>query len=100
MTRRGWEHSQKCVTDGQTDGQTDRQTENTICRAAWSQLKKGYIVPGDYLFNSSGTVHRKEIYQISYVVFDKIVQGWFHRTDERFGKNWRNTGQKLYPMSV
>ena len=22
-----------------TDGQTDRQTENTICRAAWSQLK-------------------------------------------------------------
>ena len=38
-----WEHSQKGVTDGQTDrrtdGQTDRQTENTICRAAWSQLK-------------------------------------------------------------
>ena len=26
-------------TDGQTDGQTDRRTENTICRAAWSQLK-------------------------------------------------------------
>ena len=30
-------------TDGRTDGQTDRrtdgQTENTICRAAWSQLK-------------------------------------------------------------
>ena len=23
----------------QTDGQTDRRTENTICRAAWSQLK-------------------------------------------------------------
>ena len=62
--------------------------------------KKGYIVPGDYLFNSSGIVHRKEIYQISYVVFDKIVQGWFQRTDERFGKNWRNTGQKLYPMLV
>ena len=30
-----WEHSQK----GVTDGQTDRRTENTICRAAWSQLK-------------------------------------------------------------
>ena len=29
------EHSQKGVTDGQTDG----QTENTICRAAWLQLK-------------------------------------------------------------
>ena len=26
-------------TDRQTDGRTDRQTENTICRAAWSQLK-------------------------------------------------------------
>ena len=42
-----WEHSQKGVTDGQTDrrtdGQTDRRTdrrtENTIHRAAWSQLK-------------------------------------------------------------
>ena len=37
-----WEHSQKGVTDrrtdGQTDRQTDRQTENTIHRAAWSQL--------------------------------------------------------------
>ena len=35
MMIRWWEHSQKGVTDGQTDG----QTENTICRAAWSQLK-------------------------------------------------------------
>ena len=39
MMIRWWEQSQKGVTDGQTDGQTDRQTENTICRAAWSQLK-------------------------------------------------------------
>ena len=43
MMIRWWKHSQKGVTDGQTDGQTDRrtdgQTENTICRAAWSQLK-------------------------------------------------------------
>ena len=31
MMIRWWEHSQK--------GVTDRQTENTICRAAWSQLK-------------------------------------------------------------
>ena len=42
MMIRWWEHSQKGVTDRQTDGQTDRQTdgqtENTICRAAWSQL--------------------------------------------------------------
>ena len=45
MMIRWWEHGEKGVTDGQTDGrtdrQTDRQTENTICRAAWSQLKIG-----------------------------------------------------------
>ena len=35
MMIRWWEHSQK----GVTDRQTDRQMENTICRAAWSQLK-------------------------------------------------------------
>ena len=35
MMIRWWEHSQKGVTDRQTDG----QTENTIHRAAWSQLK-------------------------------------------------------------
>ena len=48
MIIRWWEHSQKGVTDGRTDGQTDRRTdrqtdrptENTICRAAWSQLKR------------------------------------------------------------
>ena len=36
MMIRWWEHSQKGVTDGETDG----QTENTISRAAWSQLKR------------------------------------------------------------
>ena len=35
MMIRWWEHSQK----GVTDGQTYRRTENTIHRAAWSQLK-------------------------------------------------------------
>ena len=43
MMIRWWEHSQKGVTDrqtdGRTDGRTDGQMENTICRAAWSQLK-------------------------------------------------------------
>ena len=43
MMIRWWEHGEKGVTDrrtdGRTDGRTDRQTENTICRAAWSQLK-------------------------------------------------------------
>ena len=39
MMIRWWEHGEKGVTDRRTDGRTDRQTENTICRAAWSQLK-------------------------------------------------------------
>ena len=39
MMIRWWEHSQKGGTDRQTDRRTDGQTENTICRAAWSQLK-------------------------------------------------------------
>ena len=45
-----WEHSQKGVTDRRKDRQTDGQTENTIHRAAWSQVKKptnvaeGYVV--------------------------------------------------------
>ena len=43
MMIRWWEHSEKGVTDRQTDrqtdGQTDGRTENTIHRAAWSQLK-------------------------------------------------------------
>ena len=37
----------------QTDRQTDGQTENTICRAAWSQLKRGsscaFPVPEDII---------------------------------------------------
>ena len=47
MMIRWWELSQKGVTDGRmdrqtdgrSDGRTDRWTENTIHRAAWSQLK-------------------------------------------------------------
>ena len=45
MTIRWWEHSQKGVTDRQTDGRTDRRTENTIHRAAWSQLKIQEVRP-------------------------------------------------------
>ena len=44
MMMRWWEHSQKGVTDG--------QTENTICRAAWSQLK--------ITFNITGTSPRRQ----------------------------------------
>ena len=36
MMIRWWEHGEKGVTERRTDG----RTENTICRAAWSQLKK------------------------------------------------------------
>ena len=48
-----WEHSQKGVTDRQTDRQTDGQTENTICRAAWSQLK----MIGHLFYATSSFVH-------------------------------------------
>ena len=55
MMIRWWEHGEKGVTDGQTDGhrQTDRQTENTICRAAWSQLK----TIGHLFYATSSLVH-------------------------------------------
>ena len=57
MMIRWWEHSQKGVTDRQTDRRTDRQTdgqtENTICRAAWSQLK----TIGHFFYAASSFVH-------------------------------------------
>ena len=53
MMIRWWEHSQKGVTDRRTDGRTDRQTENTICRAAWSQLK----IIGHLFYATSSFVH-------------------------------------------
>ena len=52
-----WEHGEKGVTDRRTDRQTDRQTdgrtENTICRAAWSQLK----TIGHLFYATSSFVH-------------------------------------------
>ena len=45
MLIRWWEHSQKGVTDG--------QKENTICRAAWSQLK----TIGHLFYATSSFVH-------------------------------------------
>ena len=53
MMIRWWEHSQKGGTDGRTDGQTDRRTENTICRAAWSQLK----TIGHLYYATSSSMH-------------------------------------------
>ena len=49
MMIRWWEHGEKGVTDRQTDG----QTENTICRAAWSQLK----TIGHLFYVASSFVH-------------------------------------------
>ena len=48
MMMRWWEHGEKGVTDRQTDRRTDRRTENTICRAAWSQLKINNSKPKDW----------------------------------------------------
>ena len=45
-------------TDRQTDRRTDRQTENTICRAAWSQLKSV-----DYTSVRSSDIHLRAISQ-------------------------------------
>ena len=53
MMIRWWEHSQKGVTDRQTDG----QTENTIHRAAWSQLIIGHLC----YITSSAVHHFKSI---------------------------------------
>ena len=57
MMIRWWEHGEKGVTDrrtdGQTDGRTDRRTENTICRAAWSQLKMQSSVLCNYSVSSN-----------------------------------------------
>ena len=53
MMIRWEEHSQKGVTARQTDRRTDRQTENTIHRAAWSQLK----TLGHLFYATSSFVH-------------------------------------------
>ena len=47
MVKKVWQ------TDGRTDGQTDRRTENTICRAAWSQLK----IIGHHFYDTSSFLH-------------------------------------------
>ena len=68
MMIRWWEHSQKGVTHRQTDGQTDGRTENTICRAAWSQLKK-VIEMEQIILMVMELQHQQE-----------FGSKWFHRT--------------------
>ena len=64
-----WEHSLwNGVTNRHTDGQTDRQTENTICRAAWSQLKT-YTLHGDFFLFFGGWVGWGVGAMWTYIVF-------------------------------
>ena len=56
MMIRWWEHGEKGVTDRRTDRRTDGRTENTICRAAWSQLTtmtpSKLHIPGPFLVDT------------------------------------------------
>ena len=65
MMIRWWEHSEK----GVTDRQTDRRTENTIHRAAWSQLKMSQITTYlcYYLDLWPKTMKSSECYYFQYV---------------------------------
>ena len=75
MMIRWWEHSQKGVTDRRTDRQTDRQTENTIHRAAWSQLK----TIGRHFYAISSFVH----HFVDIGEFKLELQSW----NAQFGSN-------------
>ena len=83
MMIRWWEHSQKGVTDRQSDGQTDRQTENTIHRAAWSQLKINYTTHGAYskktpYYNTNTNKSFNEMQQkVNHWIYIYIFCGWF-----------------------
>ena len=57
-------------TDRQTDGQTDRRTENTICRAAWSQLKR---CDGQTDRQTDWTIHRAAWSQLKYRVWNNHI---------------------------
>ena len=101
---RWWEHSQKGVTDGQTkDRRTDGRTENTICRAAWSQLK----TIGHLFYTMSNIVHHfkaisefklqlqsgKAQFGSKLVIFLSCVTSKFD------GWPWKTIGHLFYTMS-
>ena len=67
MMIRWWEHSQKGVTDRRTDRRTDA---NTICRAAWSQLKID-------LENPRSSVRSLQSHKVSPTSY-RITSLWFH----------------------
>ena len=100
MMIRWWEHSQK----GVTDGQMDRRTENTIHRAAWSQLKIiTYVI--DMMTSSNGNIFRtngplcgehrspvnpsqKPVTQSSDVLFDLRINKRVSKQSRRWASIW------------
>ena len=70
-------------TDRQTDGRTDARTENTICRAAWSQLKTkktrkelpitGPLWGGSSSYQNLPVPHKSPVMQIFHV---SVVSLW------------------------
>ena len=68
MMIRWWEHGQK----GVTDGRTDRRTENTIHRAAWSQLK--YMLGRGVTGSSQIVIYHDTDVKICIVIQKKISQ--------------------------
>ena len=76
---RWWEHSQKGVTDRQTDGQMDRQTENTICRAAWSQLENNAIMQSFWFLFVVSQLLKKTVKIL--VIWETIKSMWCDRND-------------------
>ena len=98
-----WEHSQKGVTDRQTDRQTDGQTENTIHRAAWSQLKLGHL-----FYTTSSFVHhfktigkfKQELQSGNAQFGSKSVNFFLSRVTLEFdGWPWKTIGHLFYNMS-
>ena len=72
MKIRWWELSQKGVIERRTDG----QTENTICSAAWSQLKN-MKQEKSWLYISNNSLNAKQIFINS----DKNIYGKEHYRD-------------------
>ena len=106
---RWWEHSQKGVTDRRIDGQTDRQTENTICRAAWSQLKTDltlfYIHWNHYLpvngSNDSNSITEwDEILLFVYVLFLFIHLRAGTQPNEQISPNFASVRRQGEPCSA
>ena len=112
MMIRWWEHSQKGVTDGQTDrrtdrqtdrrtdgqtdGQTDRRTENTIHRAAWSQLKRYHLTS---IGNPIVEIRRSYDRLISTMGFPILVR-WHLYIESGPRSNQRKTMSHFLPKTL